>query len=89
MSGTQMGNLAMKRLKYEMRTQIETYARTFARTGTYGSFRAVEHALLDAGFSEVEHLFKNKWQQREIDRLCHQYFRPDRPACHSMDLPVI
>jgi hypothetical protein len=70
----------MKRIKHEFRAQIETRARALARTGKYSSFRTVQNALLDGGFPEVERLFKNRWQQEEISRLCRHYFRIEQQA---------
>ncbi len=52
--------------------RIETEARALARSGDFGSFTAVERALLIRGFQEAPRIFANRWTQAEVDRLCHQ-----------------
>jgi len=54
---------------------IETEARKLAHSGKYFNFRLVQQDLVQAGYLKAEQLFRNPWQQEEVDRICRQYFR--------------
>lgn len=55
----------------ERLAEIESEARRMARSGAYPGFRAIAHRLLEAGYEETPKLFKNRWTQEEISRLCY------------------
>jgi hypothetical protein len=58
--------------------RLETEARRMARSGAFVGFHAVQRRLLDTGFVEAQKLFKNRWTQAEIDRLCRaSHFEPN------------
>ena len=56
--------------KRDILGQIETEARRLARNGNHASFESVKAYLVDAGYYDAEALFKNRWHQAEINRIC-------------------
>ena len=50
--------------------QIETEARRLARSGVYMEYSAIRRHLQERGYTEAERIFKNRWTQAEISRLC-------------------
>jgi hypothetical protein len=60
----------------ERLAQIETEARRMAQSGAYRSFRAIVERLLERGYVEASKVFRNRWTQEEINRLCDM-------SCHK------
>jgi hypothetical protein len=58
----------------ERLAQIETEARTLARSSNYSSATSIE-ALLVQSYREASKLFANPWTHSEIERLCEQAIR--------------
>jgi hypothetical protein len=50
--------------------RIETQVRSMARSGKYRSHVEIRNALERAGVELTAQIFKNRWSQTEIDRLC-------------------
>jgi hypothetical protein len=70
----------------ERLAQIETEARKLAHSGTYLGFRSIQNCLVASGYAEASKLFKNRWTQTEIDRLCRMSrLKPNSasPLSHS------
>lgn len=62
----------MKENKHGRMAQIETEARSLARSGNYHDFSSIEALLIIGGYPEARKLFANRWTQGELDRLCQQ-----------------
>ena len=56
---------------------VETEARRLARSGRYPNARRIERALLEQRVPGVEKVFKNRWTQIELDRICEQASKQD------------
>ena len=77
--------------KAERLAEIETEARRMARSGVYWGFRAISDRLLERGYGEASKVFRNRWTQEEINRLCNMSYREavlvelPRPVLQHMD----
>ena len=78
----------------ERYAQIETEARRMAKTGIYLGYRAIASRLVDRGYAEAPKLFRNRWTQQEIDRLCYASRleagsgQPSCPVLQRVDEPA-
>jgi hypothetical protein len=57
----------------ERLAQTETEARRMARSGLYADFTAIHRRLEERGYIGATKIFKNRWTQAEINRLCDVY----------------
>jgi hypothetical protein len=62
----------MRRSMWNRLARIETEARRLARSGNYQSFESIEQALLIDGYCETPKLFRNRWTQLELNRICQE-----------------
>jgi hypothetical protein len=56
--------------KLERIAEIESRARKLARSGEHRSYLTIRTVLNGAYPQEARFVFRNKWQQHELDRLC-------------------